>query len=123
MIGRDLNIILQIEFLFSPVKFRYGEIVAAWVKKRPSAPGDFRCQDVQKFLKGKVRLVGCVHSTVPITPEQYGSMRMFQISDFKIPEHVIFVDDFPKTASGKVQKFVMAEETKQMLTMPDMPWY
>lgn len=60
MIGRDLNIILQIEFLFSPVKFRYGEIVAAWVKKRPSAPGDFRCQDVQKFLKGKVRLAGCV---------------------------------------------------------------
>ena len=28
-----------------------------------------------------------------------------KISRIKIPKHVIFVDEFPKTASGKIQKY------------------
>jgi fatty-acyl-CoA synthase len=27
----------------------------------------------------------------------------------KIPAHVIFIDDFPKTASGKIQKYKLRE--------------
>jgi fatty-acyl-CoA synthase len=29
--------------------------------------------------------------------------------DYKIPHHVKFVDDFPKTVTGKVQKYRMRE--------------
>jgi fatty-acyl-CoA synthase len=32
-----------------------------------------------------------------------------QIMDYKIPHYVKFVDDFPKTITGKVQKFKMRE--------------
>ena len=32
-----------------------------------------------------------------------------QIAHFKIPRYVRFVDDFPMTVTGKVQKFKMRE--------------
>ena len=38
-----------------------------------------------------------------------------QIADYKIPSHVILTDDFPRTASGKVQKFRMTEESVRIL--------
>lgn len=31
----------------------------------------------------------------------------FQISDFKIPQYIWFVEKFPRTTSGKVQKYVL----------------
>jgi fatty-acyl-CoA synthase len=33
-----------------------------------------------------------------------------RIASFKIPRHVIFVDDFPMTSSGKIQKVKLREE-------------
>ncbi|MBO9697528.1 MAG: AMP-binding protein [Sphingopyxis sp.] len=38
-----------------------------------------------------------------------------RIAHFKIPRHIMFVDDFPMTVTGKVQKFAMREQTVQML--------
>lgn len=38
-----------------------------------------------------------------------------RIAHFKIPRHVLFVNDFPMTVTGKVQKFAMREQTVQML--------
>jgi len=32
-----------------------------------------------------------------------------QISRYKIPKYVFFVDEFPMTASGKIQKFKLRE--------------
>lgn len=32
-----------------------------------------------------------------------------QIAKFKIPNHVLIIDDFPKTVSGKIQKFKLRE--------------
>lgn len=32
-----------------------------------------------------------------------------KIARYKVPKHVFFVDDFPLTASGKVQKFKLSE--------------
>jgi fatty-acyl-CoA synthase len=61
---------------------KYGEEVMAWVKlKRGAALAE---QDVKDFCKG-------------------------QIANFKVPRHVRFVDSFPMTGSGKVQKFRMRE--------------
>ena len=31
----------------------------------------------------------------------------FQLSHFKIPRYIEFVDEFPTTVTGKIQKFVM----------------
>ena len=61
---------------------KYGEEVMAWVKlKRGAALAE---DDVKNFCKG-------------------------QIANFKIPRYVRFVDSFPMTGSGKVQKFRMRE--------------
>ena len=38
-----------------------------------------------------------------------------QIAHFKIPQHIRFVPDFPSTATGKPQKFVMREQTIEKL--------
>ena len=38
-----------------------------------------------------------------------------QIAYYKIPHHVRFVDSFPMTVTGKVQKFVMRERMSMEL--------
>ncbi len=39
-----------------------------------------------------------------------------RIASFKIPRHVLFVDDFPMTSSGKIQKVKLREEALRQLT-------
>ncbi|MDA0342399.1 MAG: hypothetical protein O3B74_12470 [Proteobacteria bacterium] len=36
-----------------------------------------------------------------------------QVASFKIPRHVVFVDGFPMTASGKIRKADLREQAKQ----------
>jgi fatty-acyl-CoA synthase len=38
-----------------------------------------------------------------------------KISRFKIPRYVFFVDSFPMTGSGKIQKFVLREEGSKIV--------
>jgi fatty-acyl-CoA synthase len=61
---------------------KFGEIVGAFVKLKVGQT--LTQEDVQEFCRGK-------------------------ISRHKIPRHVIFVNDFPKTASGKIQKYKLRE--------------
>lgn len=61
---------------------KYGEIVGAFIKLKGNQT--LTEEDVQEFCRGK-------------------------ISRHKIPRHVIFVDDFPKTASGKIQKYKLRQ--------------
>ncbi len=66
---------------------KYGEVVCAWVQLRD---GEFASEDdLKDFCRGK-------------------------ITHFKVPTHVRFVDEFPMTVTGKIQKFKMREE---MLTL------
>ena len=37
-----------------------------------------------------------------------------KLASFKIPHHVVFVDDFPMTASGKIRKVELREEAKTL---------
>ncbi len=62
---------------------KYGEELAAWVKLRQgtTATEDEICD----FCRGR-------------------------IAHFKVPRYVRFVDEFPMTVTGKVQKFVMREQ-------------
>ena len=60
----------------------YGEELCTWIKLK--AGFCTTVEEIQGFCKG-------------------------QISHYKIPRHVRFVDGFPMTVTGKVQKFVMRE--------------
>ena len=63
---------------------KYGEELMAWVKLRPGASADE--DGLREFCRGK-------------------------IAHFKIPRYVRFVDEFPMTVTGKVQKFVIREQS------------
>ena len=41
-----------------------------------------------------------------------------RIASFKVPRHVLFVDDFPMTSSGKIQKARLREEAQRRLGIP-----
>jgi len=43
------------------------------------------------------------------TEEEIRSWCQGQIAYYKVPEHVRFVDDFPATLSGKIQKYKIRE--------------
>jgi fatty-acyl-CoA synthase len=44
-----------------------------------------------------------------------------QIAHFKIPKHIRFVDEFPTTVTGKIQKFVMRDRMKAELGLEETP--
>src|SRR6185437_15388833 len=67
---------------------KYGEELCAWVKLKPGARASG--EEIQAFCKG-------------------------QIAHYKIPRYIRFVESFPMTVTGKVQKFVMREETMKEL--------
>ncbi len=41
---------------------------------------------------------------------------LFQIAHFKIPKIIRFVEGFPLTVTGKVQKFKMRQEMEKLLS-------
>ncbi|WJD68500.1 AMP-binding protein [Pseudomonas asiatica] len=61
---------------------RYGEEIVAWIKLHPG------------------------HSA---TVEELQGWCMARIAHFKVPRHIRFVDEYPMTVTGKVQKFRMRE--------------
>jgi fatty-acyl-CoA synthase len=63
---------------------RYGEEICAWVKLRPG---------------------------VSATEEEIRAFCRDQIAHYKVPRYVKFVDEFPMTVTGKIQKFIMRERT------------
>jgi fatty-acyl-CoA synthase len=67
---------------------KLGEIVAAWVRLRPGEV--MTCTELQDYCQGK-------------------------IAHFKIPQHVRFVDAFPMTVTGKLQKFRIRESEIEAL--------
>ena len=67
---------------------KYGEQVAVWIKLREGETAN--AEEIQAWCKGK-------------------------IAHFKIPHYVKFVDAFPMTVTGKVQKYVMRKEMNDEL--------
>lgn len=59
---------------------KYGEEVCAWIQLKDGAVAT--AEDIKEFCKD-------------------------QITHFKVPRHIRFVDDYPMTVTGKVQKFEM----------------
>lgn len=71
----------QVEVIGAPDE-KYGEEVCAWIKLREGQTAT--AEEIRAFCKG-------------------------QIAHFKIPRYIRFVDEFPMTITGKVQKFVMRD--------------
>jgi len=62
---------------------RFGEELCAWIKVR--AGSNLTAEGVKEFCAG-------------------------QIAHYKVPRYIKFVDEFPMTVTGKMQKFVMREQ-------------
>ena len=71
---------------------RYGEELMAWVRLRPGA--DVDADALREFCRGR-------------------------IAHFKIPRYLKFVDEFPMTVTGKVQKFKIREQAVDELGLAD----
>ncbi|CAL8078703.1 unnamed protein product [Orchesella dallaii] len=76
--------------IFSVPDFRMGEELCAWLKLKENT--QLTVDELKSFCKGK-------------------------IAHYKIPRHIRFVDEFPKTTSGKIQKFKMREQTMKELNI------
>ena len=50
-----------------------------------------------------------------MTEEEVRAYCRGQIAHFKVPRHVRFVDEFPMTVTGKMQKFLMRARMEQEL--------
>ena len=61
-----------------------------------------------------VAFVRCTAGARPSAAEVLAYCRG-RIASFKIPRHVVFVDDFPMTSSGKIQKVKLREEARRRL--------
>ena len=72
---------------------RYGEELMAWVKRRPGGTVDE--EGLREFCRGT-------------------------IAHFKVPRYVKFVDEFPMTVTGKVQKFKMREQSIEELGLGEV---
>ncbi|WP_129626739.1 AMP-binding protein [Candidatus Oscillochloris fontis] len=83
------------EFLYSHPKvsdvqvigvpdIKYGEEIMAWIKLKPGETAD--TEELRNFCRG-------------------------QIAHYKIPRYIRFVDAFPMTVTGKIQKFLMRQQS------------
>ena len=70
---------------------KYGEEIGAFIKLKDGT--SYEPEDVRDFCRGK-------------------------ISHYKIPRYVAFADDYPMTASGKVQKYKLRDMSVDMF--PDL---
>jgi fatty-acyl-CoA synthase len=67
---------------------RYGEEICAWIKLHDGKTAT--AEEIREFCKG-------------------------EIAHYKIPRYIEFVPEFPMTITGKIQKFVMREQTIKKL--------
>ena len=51
-----------------------------------------------------------LHDGETATSEEIRAFCQGQIAHYKIPRYVKFVDGFPMTVTGKIQKFIMREQ-------------
>ena len=68
---------------------KYGEEVGAFIKRK--AGSELQEEDIIDFCRG-------------------------QIARFKIPKYIFFVDEFPMTASGKIQKYKLRNLALELIS-------
>ncbi|CAO1596863.1 hypothetical protein XANCAGTX0491_000691 [Xanthoria calcicola] len=73
---------------------RYGEVVAAFVVRAAARAGAIKQAETQEEQE----------------EEEIRNWVREKLSHHLVPKHVFWVDDYPKTASGKIQKFKLRDE-------------
>jgi fatty-acyl-CoA synthase len=71
---------------------RYGEVVCAWIKLKAGEKSD--AEAIRTFCKE-------------------------QIAHYKVPQHIRFVEQFPMTVTGKIQKYLMRQEMSRELAVSE----
>nr|WP_199066828.1 AMP-binding protein [Chromobacterium sp. ASV5] len=71
---------------------RFGEELCAWIRLRDGETAS--ADDIRAFCQG-------------------------EIAHYKIPRYIEFVDSFPMTITGKIQKYVMRQKMKEKLGLAD----
>ncbi len=71
---------------------KYGEEIVAWIKLKSGAEA---------------------------TPDEIRAFCKDQIAYYKIPRHILFVESFPMTVTGKIQKYLMRQQTIKELGLQD----
>jgi len=71
---------------------KYGEELCAWIRLRDGQ--DATAEEIRDFCRG-------------------------QIAHYKIPRHIRFVSEFPMTITGKVQKFIMRQQSIEALGLTE----
>ena len=71
---------------------RYGEELCAWIVTKPGQALDE--DEIRAFCKG-------------------------QIAHYKVPRYIRFVQGFPMTVTGKIQKFKIRDEMKSQLGLEE----
>jgi fatty-acyl-CoA synthase len=73
---------------------RYGEEIVACVKRREGSE-PLSEEAVREFCRGR-------------------------IAHYKVPRYVCFVDEFPMTVTGKIQKFLLREQSMALLDLAEV---
>jgi fatty-acyl-CoA synthase len=73
---------------------RFGEELCAWIRIRPGE--SLTEDDVRAFCRD-------------------------QIAHYKVPRYIRFVDEFPMTVTGKIQKFIMRQRMQEDLHLAESP--
>jgi fatty-acyl-CoA synthase len=65
-------------------------------------------------------LCACIelHEGETASEEEIRAFCEGKIAHFKIPRYIVFVDSFPLTVTGKVQKYILREEMSEKLGLP-----
>jgi fatty-acyl-CoA synthase len=71
---------------------RYGEELCAWIKLKPGAKIDV--DEIREFCRSK-------------------------LAHYKVPKYVMFVDAFPQTVTGKIQKFKIRDQVREELGLAE----
>jgi fatty-acyl-CoA synthase len=71
---------------------KYGEEICACVKRREE--GTLTAEQVKEFCKGR-------------------------IAHYKVPRYVLFVNEFPMTITGKIQKYRLREQARAELKLEE----
>ncbi len=72
---------------------KYGEVVGAFIKRFDGS--DISESDVREFTRAR-------------------------LARYKCPKYVFFVDEFPQTASGKIQKYKLRETATERLGLGEV---
>ncbi|HEY0939997.1 MAG TPA: AMP-binding protein [Steroidobacter sp.] len=72
---------------------RFGEAVAAWIRLKPGE--SLNEAEIREFCEG-------------------------HIAHYKVPKYIQFVEEFPMTVTGKIQKFAMREQMKTELGLSEV---